>query len=52
MSLTVKDLEKLNSLLSSQHLDYQMELVDGKIIVMGPSGSYSSEVGARLPRSG
>lgn len=32
MSLTVKDLEKLNSLLSSQHLDYQMELVDGKII--------------------
>lgn len=50
MSLTVKDLEKLNSLLSSQHLDYQMELVDGKIIVMGPSDIYSSEVGARLIR--
>ena len=50
MSLTVKDLEKLNSLLSSQHLDYQMELVDGKIIVRGPSDIYSSEVGARLIR--
>jgi Uma2 family endonuclease len=48
MSLTVKDLEKLHSLLSEQHLDYQMELVDGKIIVMGPSDYLSEEVIAQL----
>lgn len=46
MSLTIKDLEKLQS----THPDYQMELVDGKIIVMGPSDVYASEVGARLIR--
>lgn len=46
--LTIKDLEKLQSLLSEKHLDYQMELIDGKIIVMGPSDVYASEVGARL----
>lgn len=46
MSLTIKDLEKLQS----THPDYQMELVDGKIIVMGPSDIYASEVGARLIR--
>ena len=49
-NLTVSDLEKLNSLLASEHLDYQMELVDGKIIVVGPSDVYASEVGARLIR--
>lgn len=48
--LTVKDLEKLHSLIFEEHLDYQMELVDGKIIVMGPSDIYSSEIGARLSR--
>ena len=46
--LSGNDLEKLQSLLSEEHLDYQMELVDGKIIVMGPSDVYASEVGARL----
>lgn len=46
--LSVKDLEQLQSLLSQQHLDYQMELVDGQIIVMGPSDVYASEVGVRL----
>lgn len=48
MSLTVKDLTQLNSLLCEEHLDYQMELIDGKIIVMGPSDVYASEVGVQL----
>ena len=44
MQLTVKDLEEFQQ----THPDYQMELVDGKIIVMGPSDVCASEVGARL----
>ena len=48
--LTIKDLEELQSLFSEKHLDHQMELVDGKIIVIGPSDVYSSEVGAELIR--
>ena len=30
--LTVKELEELQSLLCDEHLDYQMELLDGKIV--------------------
>ena len=48
MNLTIKDLEKLQTKLQADHLDYQLELVDGRIIVMGPSDVTSSEVGARL----
>ncbi|MBD2179939.1 Uma2 family endonuclease [Aerosakkonema funiforme] len=48
MNLTVKDLERLQTELQEAHLDYQLELVDGRIIVMGPSDVTSSEVGARL----
>ncbi|MEG4490486.1 Uma2 family endonuclease [Microcoleus sp. D3_18_C4] len=48
--LTVADLEQLQSILSEAHLDYQLELVDGKIIVMGPSDIVSSEIGAELVR--
>jgi len=40
MSLTVKDLEKLQE----QAPDYRMELVDGAIVVMSPSGYESDEV--------
>jgi Uma2 family endonuclease len=40
MTFTVKDLETLQA----QHPDYQLELVDGKIIVMSPSGYESDEV--------
>jgi Uma2 family endonuclease len=45
MALTVKDLEKLQ-----EHAPdgYQMELVDGKIIVMSPSGYQSDEVATRI----
>jgi Uma2 family endonuclease len=48
MSLTVTDLEQLQKKFSEDHLDYQMELVDGKIIVMGPSDIVSSEIGAEF----
>jgi Uma2 family endonuclease len=44
MALTVKDLETLQA----QHPDYQLELVDGKIIVMSPSGYESDEVAFRV----
>lgn len=40
MSLTVKDLENLQA----DYPDYRMELVDGKIVVMSPSGYESDEV--------
>lgn len=38
--LTRKDLEKLQA----EHPDYRMELVDGNIIIMSPSGYESDEV--------
>lgn len=50
VSLTVADLEQLQAKLSEDHLDYQLELLDGKIIVMGPSDIVSSEIGAELIR--
>ncbi|MEG4291832.1 Uma2 family endonuclease [Microcoleus sp. C2C3] len=43
--LTVADLEQLQGILCEAHLDYQLELVDGKIIIMGPSDIVSSEIG-------
>ena len=48
MSLTIKHLEQLQEILQEQQLDYQLELEDGKIIVIGPSDVYSSELGIRL----
>lgn len=48
MYLTVKDLERLQTKLQEEHLDYQLELVDGRIIVMGPSDYTSDEIGTRL----
>ena len=44
MQLTVKDLEKLQQLSP----DYRMELVDGEVIVMSPSGYESEEVASRM----
>ncbi|HBE21845.1 MAG TPA: hypothetical protein DEG17_15905 [Cyanobacteria bacterium UBA11149] len=48
MSLTVSDLERLQTKLKDDSLDYQLELVDGNIIVMGPSDYTSDEIGTRL----
>ena len=46
--LTVADLEQLQGILCEAHLDYQLELVDGKIIIIGPSDIVSSEIGAEF----
>ncbi|NEP14232.1 MAG: Uma2 family endonuclease [Symploca sp. SIO1A3] len=42
--LTSKDLEKLQA----EHPDYRMELVDGNITIMSPSGYESDEVAAEV----
>nr|WP_242025748.1 Uma2 family endonuclease [Leptolyngbya sp. FACHB-36] len=44
MSLTTKDLERLQA----HSPDYQMELVNGEIIVMSPPGYESEEVATRM----
>ncbi|MBR8840028.1 MAG: Uma2 family endonuclease [Stigonema ocellatum SAG 48.90 = DSM 106950] len=46
MSLTVKDLEKMQA----DYPEYRMELVDGSIIIMSPSGYESEEVGTEFAR--
>lgn len=46
MSMTIADLEQLQA----QHPDWQMELVDGSILVMGPSDYESEEIGAEFVR--
>ncbi len=44
MSLTITDLERLQS----EHPEWQMELVEGNIVIMGPSDYESEEIGGRL----
>jgi len=44
MFLTIADLEELQT----EHPEWQMELVEGNIIVMGPSDYESEEIGGRL----
>jgi Uma2 family endonuclease len=46
MALTVKDLEHLQQ----QHPDYQMELVQGEIVIMSPSGLEPDEIVAEIVR--
>jgi Uma2 family endonuclease len=46
MSLTINDLEQLQT----EHPNWQMELVEGSIVVMGPSDYESEEIGAELIR--
>lgn len=44
MTLTVEDLKRFQQ----QHPDYRLELVDGTIIVMSPSGFESDEIAAAI----
>ena len=46
MSLTVKELEEIQI----AYPDYRMELVEGNIIIMSPSGYESEEVGTEFAR--
>ena len=46
ITLTRKDLEKFQT----EHPDYRMELVDGNITIMSPSGYQSDEVAAEVVR--
>lgn len=46
MSLTIKDLEKFQA----EHPDHRLELVDGGIVVMSPSGYESEEVASEVVR--
>ena len=48
--MTVKDAEKVQAILKEAGHDYQIELEDGKIIIMGPSDIVSNEVGSLLIR--
>ncbi|MBW4620593.1 MAG: Uma2 family endonuclease [Cyanosarcina radialis HA8281-LM2] len=48
MALSVHNLEQLQVELQSADTDYQLELQDGNIVVMGPSDIVSSEIGSRL----
>ncbi|GAB4286082.1 MAG: Uma2 family endonuclease [Oscillatoriaceae cyanobacterium] len=48
MALTVKHLEQLQLDLQNDPGDYQIELREGEIIVMGPSDIVSSYIGAQL----
>jgi len=46
--MTVKDIEQVQTAFSEAGLDYQIELEDGKLSIMGPSDIVSSEISSRL----
>ena len=48
MGLTIQDVEKIQQKLEDEQQDYQIELQDGNILIMGPSDIESSEIGAQL----
>lgn len=50
MIFTVRDLEKFRSQLSPEYADYQLELPERNIVIMGPSDIEFSEIGAELIR--
>ncbi|MEG4420343.1 Uma2 family endonuclease [Microcoleus sp. LAD1_D5] len=47
-AMTLKDLNQVQTLFSEAGLDYQIELEDGIISVIGPSDIVSSEISSRL----
>lgn len=48
MTFTIEDLDRLQQKLQEDEQDYQIELQEGNILVMGPSDIESSEIGAQL----
>jgi Uma2 family endonuclease len=48
MTLTIEDVERLQQRLQEDEQDFQIELQEGNILVMGPSDIESSEIGAQL----
>lgn len=42
--MTIKDLERVQTAFTEAGLDYQLELENGKISIMGPSDIVSSEI--------
>jgi Uma2 family endonuclease len=47
-TMTVKDVEQVQIAFSEAGLDYQIELEDGRISIVGPSDIVSSEISSRL----
>jgi Uma2 family endonuclease len=47
-TMTVKDVERVQTVFSEAGLDYQIELEDGRLSIMGPSDIVSSEITSRL----
>ncbi|MDB9535805.1 Uma2 family endonuclease [Dolichospermum planctonicum CS-1226] len=50
MTLTIDNVEKIEQILKDDDNDYQIELQEGNILIMGPSDIESSEIGAELIR--
>jgi Uma2 family endonuclease len=48
MTLTIDNLEKIEQILKDDDNDYQIELQEGNILIMGPSDIESSEIGAEF----
>jgi len=46
--MTVKDLNQVKTAFSEAGLDYQIELEDGRLSIVGPSDIVSSEISSRL----
>ncbi|MEG4849340.1 Uma2 family endonuclease [Microcoleus sp. B5-D4] len=49
-AMTLKDLNQVQTLFSEAGLDYQIELEDGKLSIVGPSDIVSSEISSILIR--
>ena len=49
-AMTLKDLNQVQTLFSEAGLDYQIELEDGRLSIMGPSDIVSSEISSILIR--
>jgi len=47
-AMTLKDLNQVQTLFSEAGLDYQIELEDGRLSIVGPSDIVSSEISSRL----